>query len=53
MNVLAIESSSKKCGIALHSNNSVHESFDEIENDSATSLPIMTEKNTCFSFIRI
>ena len=44
MKVLAIESSSKKCGIALHSNNSVHESFDEIENDSATSLPIMTEK---------
>ena len=44
MNILAIESSSKKCSIALHSNNSIHESFDIIDNDSATSLPIMTEK---------
>ena len=44
MNIFAIESSSKKCSIAIHSNNGVHESFDGIDNDSATSLPIMTEK---------
>ena len=44
MNIFAIESSSKKCSIAIHSNNGAHESFDGIDNDSATSLPIMTEK---------
>ena len=44
MNIFAIESSSKKCSIAIHSNNGVHESFDGIDNDSANSLPIMTEK---------
>ena len=44
MNILAIESSSKQCSIAIHSNNSIHESSDIINNDSATSLPIMIEK---------
>jgi len=44
MNILAIESSSKKCSIAIHSNSTLHESFDIINNDSATSLPIMTQK---------
>ena len=44
MNILAIESSCKKCSIAINSNKGVHESFDVIDNDSASSLPIMTEK---------
>lgn len=44
MNILGIESSSKKCSIAIHSNSTLHESFDIINNDSATSLPIMTQK---------
>ena len=44
MNILAIESSCKKCSIAINSNKGVHESFDVIDNDSA-SLSIKTKNN--------
>tara|TARA_X000000368_G_scaffold415650_1_gene407837 strand:+ start:477 stop:1124 length:648 start_codon:yes stop_codon:yes gene_type:complete len=44
MNILAIESSSKECSVAIKYNSKTYESSAEINNDSATNLPIITEE---------
>lgn len=44
MNILAIESSSKECNVAIRYNSTTYESSAEIKNDSATNLPIITEE---------
>jgi len=44
MNILGIESSSKECSVAITHNNKTHELSAPINNDSATSLPIITEE---------
>ena len=44
MNILGIESSSKECSVAITYNKKTHQSSALINNDSATSLPIITEE---------
>jgi len=44
MNILGIESSSKECSVAITHNKKTHQSSALINNDSATSLPIITEE---------
>ena len=44
MNILGIESSSKECSVAITCENKTHKSSALINNDSATSLPIITEE---------
>ena len=44
MNILGIESSSKECSVAITHDNKTHELSAPINNDSATSLPIITEE---------
>ena len=44
MNILGIESSSKECSVAITYNKKTYQSSALINNDSATSLPIITEE---------
>ncbi|MFM1594435.1 MAG: tRNA (adenosine(37)-N6)-threonylcarbamoyltransferase complex dimerization subunit type 1 TsaB [Woeseiaceae bacterium] len=44
MNILGIESSSKQCSVAISVGKDIYESSSAINNDSATSLPVMIEK---------
>ena len=44
MNILGIESSSKQCSVAINVGKDIYESSSAVNNDSATSLPAMTEK---------
>jgi len=44
MNILAIESSSKECNVAIKYEKKIHELSAQMNNDSATSLPIITEE---------
>ena len=44
MNILGIESSSKECSVAIIHDKKTHELSAPINNDSATSLPIITEE---------
>ena len=44
MNILGIESSSKQCSVAINVGKDIYESSSAVNNDSATSLPVMTEK---------
>ena len=44
MNILGIESSSKHCSVAINVGKDIYESSSAVNNDSATSLPVMTEK---------